>query len=263
MARDPYYDDYNDFDDEGKGSKTLLLVGAVVLMLVLIVLCVMLTLKLRGANSEIEQLNSDLVAAQAQQQSGNMWDYSAGTDAQQPPVESDPIGEAGGEVQQPAVPEATPAPTPAPTPEPTPAPIPTPSPEPLVQENGLPSWLSEADMKYVKKRPADDEWYSAPGKLYVTAELGLNMRGGYSSDYSLITTIPKGTEVTVYAGHGDWRLVKDAKGNVGWCSVKLLSTEPPAGMATPTPSPTVAPIPSSDPNAPAAEAPSQSGTLNG
>ena len=262
MARDPYYDDYNDFEDEGKSPKTLLLIGAVVLMLVLIVLCVLLTLKLRSANSEIEQLNTDLVAAQAQQQSGNMWDYSAGTDVQQP-AQSDPIGEAGGDAQQPSVPAATPAPTPAPTPEPTPTPIPTPTPAPVVQENGLPSWLSEKDMKYVTKWPKDDEWYSAPGKLYVTAELGLNMRGGYSSDYSLITTIPTGTEVTVYAGHGDWRLVKDARGNVGWASVKLMSTEPPAGMATPTPSPTVAPVPSSDPNTPAAEAPSQSGKLNG
>lgn len=262
MARDPYYDDYNDFDDEGKGSKTLLLVGACVLMLVLIVLCVLLTFKLRSANSEIEQLNTDLVTAQAQQQSGNMWDYSAGTDVQQP-AQPDPIGEAGGDVQQPEAPVATPAPTPAPTPEPTPTPIPTPTPAPVVQENGLPSWLSEKDMKYVQKRPKDDEWYSAPGKLYVTAELGLNMRGGYSSDYGLITTIPTKTEVTVYAGHGDWRLVKDAKGNVGWASVKLMSTEPPEGMATPSPSPTVAPVPSSDPNTPAAEAPSQSGQLNG
>ena len=262
MARDPYYDDYNDFEGEGKGSKTLLLVGACVLMLVLIVLCVLLTFKLRSANSEIEQLNTDLVTAQAQQQSGNMWDYSAGGDVQQPP-QSDPIGEAGSDVQQPSAPAATPAPTPAPTPEPTPTPIPTPTPAPVVQENGLPSWLSEKDMKYVTKWPKDDEWYSAPGKLYVTAELGLNMRGGYDSSYSLITTIPTATEVTVYAGHGDWRLVKDAKGNVGWASVKLMSTEPPAGMATPTPSPTVAPVPSSDPTTPEAEAPSQSGQLNG
>jgi len=218
-------------------------------------------MKLRSANSEIEQLNTDLVAAQAQQSSGNMWDYSAGTDVP-PPTQSDPIGQAGGETQ-PAAPAATPEPTPAPTPEPTPTPIPTPTPEPVVQPGGLPSWLDEKDMKYVQKRPKDDEWYSAPGKLYVTAELGLNMRGGYDSTYGLITTIPTGTEVTVYAGHGDWRLVKDAKGNVGWASVKLMSTEPPEGAATPSPSPTVAPVPSSDPNAPAAEAPDQSGQLNG
>lgn len=266
MARDPYYDDYNDFEDEGKSPKTLLLIGAAVLMLVMIVLCVLLTMKLRTANAEIEQLNTDLLTAQAQQ-SGNMWDYSSGTDTQQP-ESGDPIGNAGGDVQQPSVPEApvsTPAPTPAPTPEPTPSPIPTPTPEPVVQPGGLPSWLNEKDMKYVQKRPKDDEWYSAPGKLYVTAELGLNMRGGYDSSYGLITTIPTGTEVTVYAGHGDWRLVKDAKGNVGWASVKLMSTEPPEGAATPSPSPTVTPIPEASPAAetPAAEAPSQSGELNG
>ena len=262
MAKDPYYDDYNDFDDEGKSPKTLLLIGAAVLMLVMIVLCVLLTMKLRSANSEIEQLNTDLVAAQAQQ-SGNMWDYSEGSDVQQPAV-SDPIGEAGGESAPAATPAPTAEPTPVPTAEPTPTPIPTPEPEPVVQPGGLPSWLDEKDMKYVQKRPQDDEWYSAPGKLYVTAELGLNMRGGYDSSYGLITTIPTGTEVTVYAGHGDWRLVKDAKGNVGWASVKLMSTEPPEGAATPSPSPTVEPVPSSDPTAepPEAEAPSQSGELN-
>lgn len=263
MARDPYYDDYNDFDEGGKSPKTLLLIGAAVLMLVLIVLCVLLTLKLRSANSEIEQLNTDLVAAQAQQ-SSNMWDYSSGESAQ-PSQPSDPIGEAGGETAPVATPAPTPAPTPTPTPEPTPTPIPTPTPEPVVQPGGLPSWLNEKDMKYVQKRPKDDEWYSAPGKLYVTAELGLNMRGGYDSSYGLITTIPTGTEVTVYAGHGDWRLVKDAKGNVGWASVKLMSTEPPEGAATPTPAPTVEPVPSAEPgtDTPEAEAPSQSGALNG
>ena len=260
MAKDPYYDDYNDFDNEGKSPKTLLLLGAVVLMVVLIVLCVLLTFKLRAAKAEVSDLNTQLLTAQAQQ-SDNMWDYSANTGSEAQPG-GDPIGNAGGDVPA-ATPAPTPAPTPTPTPAPTPTPIPTPTPEPVVQPGGLPSWLSEKDMKYVVKMPKDDEWYSAPGKLYVTAELGLNMRGGYDSSYSLITTIPTGTEVTVYAGHGDWRLVKDAKGNVGWASVKLMSTEPPEGAATPTPAPTVAPVPSADPNTPAAEAPSQSGALNG
>ena len=259
MARDPYFEDYNDFDNEGKSSKTILLIGAAVLMLVMIVLTVLLTFKLRSANAEIEKLNTDLITAQAQQSS--MWDYSS--EQPQQPQQSDPIGSAGGESAPAATPAPVATPVPTPTPAPTPTPIPTPTPEPVVQPGGLPSWLSEADMKYVQKRPADDEWYTAPGKLYVTAELGLNMRGGYSSTYGLITTILTGTEVTVYAGHGDWRLVKDAKGNVGWASVNLMSTEPPAGAATPSPSPTVAPVPSADPNTPEVEAPSQSGELNG
>ena len=248
---DDYEYDEDVTEESARGGKpmTMFLMILGVLLLALTVLCVLLTVRLRGQRSKVEELNTKLTeaenrAAQAQ------WAYS------EPLPETQPLTP---EAQPEAVPEATPAPTPEPTPAPTPLPTPTPAPV-VTTEGGLPSWITEADMKDIYKRPADDEWYATPGKLYVTAEFGLRMRSGPGSDvYGILAVAPAKTEVTVYASHDTWRFVKDVNGKFGWASNTLLSNEPPEGLIVPTPEPTpvqpeVTPVPA-DPNVPAAEAP--------
>ena len=252
MARDPYYEPE---EESGRSPQKLFLIILAVLMLALIILCVVLTLRLRSSKTEVADLKDKLAATE--QNSSSLWNYAdpgaqTGTPASSTP-ENTPAPESS--------PELTPVPTVAPTATPEPTPTPTATPEPVVSEpGGLPSWISENDLRYLLKRPADDEWYSAPGKLYVTAELGLRMRSGPSGEYGLITVIPYKSEVTVYAGHGDWRLVKDSKGNVGWASSKLMTTEG-TSSESPTPSPAApSTAPETDPEpTPSPEAPSVSG----
>lgn len=258
MAKKKNYD-MDDYEyEEGAAEETgrskpmtmfLMILG--VLLLALTVLCVLLTVRLRSQKGKVEELNTKLTAAETAAQQAQ-WAYS------EPLPEAQPQDQPGTTEAEP-----TPAPTPAPTPEPTPAPtpIPTPTPAPVVTtEGGLPSWLTEADMNNIYKRPADDEWYATPGKLYVTAEYGLRMRSGPGSDvYGILAVAPANSEVTVYASHDTWRFVKDVNGHFGWASNTLLSNEAPEGVivatATPTPVLPEAAPETTDPNLPEAEAP--------
>ena len=269
MSRKKYDDDYEyEYEYEGEaeddeeyeaeeksgGSKGLFLVILGVLLLALTVLCVLLTGKLRSANTEVESLQSKLKEAETVK-----WTMHQETPGSAVPSETVPI---------PAPASSTP---PAPVSEPTPAPTPTPAPA-VVTAGGLPSWLTEENMAKITRRPKDDEWYGSPGKLYVTATLGLNLRTGIRTDIdNIITQIKCGSEVMVYAASGNMRFVQDPKGNFGWASSKLMSNEPPKGVtvipfatvavSSPTPVSTDAPVstPASGDSVPVPEAP----TING
>ena len=254
--------EYEDGDEEerrGGSGKSLFLLLLAALLIALTVLCVVLTLRLRGANAEVENLQQQLKAAESVK-------WEAPQALPSVPTETVPIP--GTEA------EATPAPTaePEPTPTPTPEPTPTPTPAPVVAAGELPSWITEENMAKITRRPKDDEWYGSPGKLYVIATLGLNLRTGTRTDIdNIITQIKCGSEVEVYAASGNMRFVQDPKGNFGWCSTKLLSNEPPAGVTvtpfraaaaeTPTPvvAPTAPPATAGDDAVPVPEAP----TING
>ena len=248
MARNKkkYEDDFEyEYEDEeteekGSGSRNLFLVILGVLLLALTVLCFLLTGKLRAANAEVEGLQTKLQEAEAVK-----WTMPEPTPAATVPTETVPI----------------PSPEVSATPEPvetTPVPTATPAPV-VVTAGGLPSWLSEDDMAVITRRPKDDEWYGAPGKLYVTAALGLNLRSGLRTDINnIITQIKYGSEVEVYAASGNMRFVQDPEGNFGWASSKLLSNDPPAGVdvipfttvAVSTPTPVSTAAPESTPAAP-------------
>ena len=240
MARKKNYDidDYEYEDDaaeeSARGGKpmTLFMLILGVLLLALTVLCVLLTIRLRTQRGNVEELNTRL--KEAESAASQQWTYTPA-----PVTETPDVSDPGAETEAQPTAEPTPAPTPEPTPTPMPTPVPTPTPAPVVTtEGGLPSWLTEANMKDIYKRPSDDEWYASPGKLYVTADYGLRMRSGPGSDiYGILAVAPAKTEVTVYASHDTWRFVKDVNGNFGWASNSLLSNEPPEGFIEPTPTP--------------------------
>jgi alpha-tubulin suppressor-like RCC1 family protein/uncharacterized protein YraI len=50
----------------------------------------------------------------------------------------------------------------------------------------------------------------------------LNLRAGPDKSYDVVTTMPKGAEVTVQKTEGDWACVS-YQGQEGWCSLKYLS----------------------------------------
>ena len=261
MAKRSYDEEYDyEYEDEPEersgGSKTVFLMILGVLLLVLTVLCVLLTGKLRSANKKVVALQSELQAAKTVS-----W-----TQPEEPVVPSS-------STETVAIPTPGTVDVPVPSPVAEEIPAPTPTPAPVVSAGALPSWLKEADMARITRRPKDDEWYGAPGKLYVTASLGLNLRSGLRTDIdNIITQIRCGSEVEVYAASGNMRFVQDPKGNFGWCSNNLLSNEPPKGVniipftsapvQTPTPvsSPAAAEVPvPQQATLPVAEAP----TING
>lgn len=248
MARNRYDDEYDydngeEFEDEvvdedgGSKSTFLLILGG--LLLVLTVLCFILTGRLRSANKEIAKLQSEVKSAQSVQ-----WTEPENEKLPSAPtVPSETV----------SIPTPGTVSTPVPTAAPEATPAPTPTTAPVVSAGALPSWLTEANMAKVTRRPKDDEWYGAPGKLYVTATLGLNLRSGLRTDIdNILCQIKCGSEVEVYAASGNMRFVQDPKGNFGWCSNNLLSNEPPKGVTiipfstapvqTPTPVSTPAPV---------------------
>ena len=253
MARNrKQYDEEYEYEDEeeeettekGSGSKSLFMVILGVLLLALTVLCVLLTGKLRAANTEVEGLQTKLKEAETVK-----WNAPQETPAAMVPTETVPI-------PSPVI-STTPAPTATPVPTATPAPV-------VVTAGGLPSWLTEENMAKITRRPKDDEWYGSPGKLYVTATLGLNLRSGLRTDINnIITQIKCGSEVMVYAASGNMRFVQDPKGNFGWVSSKLLSNEPPKGVtvipfatvSVSTPTPVSTPAAGADDKVPVPEAP--------
>ena len=249
MAGKSYDEDYDyEYEEEdyseGGRSRTVFLMILGGLLLALTILCFALTGKLRSANKEVVKLRSELEAAKSVQ-------WEAPADSFDPSVPSETVSIPVPGESTVAIPSAAPESTPAPTPSATPAPTPTPA--AVVSAGSLPSWLTEANMAKVTRRPKDDEWYGAPGKLYVTATLGLNLRSGLRTDIdNILCQIKCGSEVEVYAASGNMRFVQDPKGNFGWCSNNLLSNEPPKGVTiipfstapvhTPTPVSTPAPV---------------------
>lgn len=246
-------------DKKGKGLTAFLIIITLITA-VAIVACWLLMARLKSANAEVASLRTEVDRLQSVQ-----WEAPSTTPTV--PTETIPIPDVpqGG-----SIPTPTPASTLIPEATPTPAPTPTPSPTPVVTAGGLPAWISENDVKHITRLPKDDEWYGSPGKLYVTATMGLNLRTGIRTDINnIITQIKYGSEVMVYAASGTMRFVQDPKGNFGWCSNNLMSNEPPAGVnitpftpvQTPTPVSTPAPVttPPDTVNLPVPEAPSING----
>ena len=249
------YEDEDEGEERGLGGKTVFLLILGGLLLALTVLCVLLTGKLRAANKEVTALRSELDTAKSVQ-------WTEPQDVFQPSVQSSVPTET---VPIPTPGEVVSAPQPSAEPETAPAPVSTTA--PVTTAGALPSWISETSMANITRRPKDDEWYGAPGKLYVTASLGLNLRSGLRTDIdNIITQIKCGSEVEVYAASGNMRFVQDPKGNFGWCSNNLLSNEPPKGVTiipfttapVQTPTPVSSPAPAQS-DVPVPEVP----TING
>lgn len=105
-----------------------------------------------------------------------------------------------GDPANPTAPNTSPTPAPTASPKPTTAPMPT-----------------------------------GQGKTgYITGE-GVNLREGPSTDYEVITSLAKGTKITVYATSGNWTHVM-VNGRPGYVSSKYVSTTQPTAAPTEKPS---------------------------
>ena len=136
------------------------------------------------------------------------------------------------------VPESTPAPTEVPaellaTPEPTP--VPTPEPSALLKDTITDEMLAGA------KRPEEGNWLDHPRTEYVAAEYMLAMRWGPSMAYLENGALYRDEAVEVLAEENGWSLIRAQNGFYRWVVSGLLTENVPAGAATPTPEPTVAP----------------------
>ena len=80
---------------------------------------------------------------------------------------------------------------------------------------------------YLKK----GESTSTTTTKYVTPSNGLNVRKGPGTSYSKITTLSKGTEVTVYSTSNGWSKIK-ASGVEGYVSSEYLSSTKPSTNST-------------------------------
>ena len=59
----------------------------------------------------------------------------------------------------------------------------------------------------------------------MTTTTALNLRKGASTSYSIITTMSKGTSVTVLSSSNGWARVKTSSGTIGYCSLQYLAAD--------------------------------------
>ena len=71
--------------------------------------------------------------------------------------------------------------------------------------------------------------------MYVTSSSGLNVRKGPSTSYSKVTTLSKGTAVTVHSTSNGWSKIS-VNGIEGYVSSQYLSSTKPSSSETTTPS---------------------------
>lgn len=114
-------------------------------------------------------------------------------------------------------PVATPKPTPQPTPTAKPTPQPTPKPTPKPTPTATP------------KPPV-----AKPVVMQTTA--ALNLRKGASTSAARITTLAKGTKVTISASSGAWRKVTVGS-RTGWVDSRFLTSVPAAKPKPPATAP--------------------------
>lgn len=74
---------------------------------------------------------------------------------------------------------------------------------------------------------SDDYITDVPSKTrYVTTSYGkLNVRSGASKNYSVLTRLPKGTEVLVISESGGWSKIVYSGNKVGWVSSEFLTSK--------------------------------------
>lgn len=96
-------------------------------------------------------------------------------------------------------------------PAPAPAPAPTPTPAPTAPSTGTDVRITTAN---------------------------LNLRSGAGTNTSILTTIPKGTSLSVQSQSGEWAKVT-YNGKTGYVNTSYLQTAAPAPTPTPTPTPPV------------------------
>lgn len=80
---------------------------------------------------------------------------------------------------------------------------------------------------------------TSPGVTVRYTTANLNLRTGPSTGYSIILTIPRGSQVEVLSSAGGWAKV-NYSGRTGYVSEAYLSSTPPGTSGTPTGSPAVA-----------------------
>lgn len=110
---------------------------------------------------------------------------------------------------------------------------------------------TSSQVSYVRSDLATLNYSNTPapvtsGSLIVNASLGLNMRTGPGTNYSIITTIANGTSLTFSDLQNGWYKVSYS-GQTGWISGDYVRNVTPGGTA-PTPAPTPAPAPAPTPS---------------
>ena len=87
------------------------------------------------------------------------------------------------------------------------------------EKNG---WSRIGDGQWVSSKYLVDHTVPQTKTMYVTANSGLNVRSGASTNNSIVGTLKKGTAVTVYEERNGWARI----GNNQWVSAQYLSSTP-------------------------------------
>lgn len=103
----------------------------------------------------------------------------------------------------------------------------TASPEPAADDYPPDDVIKAIEDSELEIKPDEGEYVTVPTSATVNVEsTALRLRTGPNTEYKLVTSMPDGTDVDVYANKNDWSLVyyKDAEDGpvYGWCSSEYL-----------------------------------------
>ena len=103
--------------------------------------------------------------------------------------------------------------------------------------NGIEGYVSHAYLTSTKPSTSNGSTStpSTTTTMYVTSSSGLNVRKGPSTSYSKVTTLSKGTAVTVHSTSNGWSKIS-VNGMEGYVSSQYLSSTKPSSSETTTPS---------------------------
>ena len=103
--------------------------------------------------------------------------------------------------------------------------------------NGIEGYVSHAYLTSTKPSTSNGSTStpSTTTTMYVTSSSGLNVRKGPSTSYSKVTTLSKGTAVTVHSTSNGWSKIS-VNGIEGYVSSQYLSSTKPSSSETTTPS---------------------------
>ena len=94
-----------------------------------------------------------------------------------------------------------------------------------ITANGVNGYVSSQYLSSTK--PSSSNGTTSTSTMYVTPDAGLNVRKGAGTSYSVITTLSKGTAVTVHSTSNGWSKIT-ANGVNGYVSSQYLSSKKPS-----------------------------------
>ena len=94
-----------------------------------------------------------------------------------------------------------------------------------ITANGVNGYVSSQYLSSTK--PSSSNGTTSTSTMYVTPDAGLNVRKGAGTSYSVITTLSKGTAVTVHSTSNGWSKIT-ANGVNGYVSSQYLSSTKPS-----------------------------------